>query len=60
MKIGENRSSNRSVIHTEEDRHGTVPAKDHRFTELTIGDPCARIHAGTVIHAPWLLDNDSE
>jgi hypothetical protein len=51
MKIGENCSSNRSVRHIEEDRHGTVPAKDRRFTELAAGDPCARIHDDTVIHA---------
>jgi hypothetical protein len=41
-KIGENRSSNRSVRHTEGDRHGTVRAKDRRFTELTADDPTPR------------------
>jgi hypothetical protein len=51
MKIGENCSSNRSVRHTEEDRHGTVSAKDRRFTELSASDPCARIHVGAVIRA---------
>jgi hypothetical protein len=60
VKIGENRSSNRSVKHTEGDRHGTVPAKDRRFTELAAGDPCVRIHAGAVIRAPWHPDNDSK
>jgi hypothetical protein len=42
MKIGENCSSNRSIRHTKGDRHGTVPAKDHRFTELTADDPAPR------------------
>jgi hypothetical protein len=42
MKIGKWGSSNRSVRWTEQDRHGTVPAKDHRFTEPAAGEPALR------------------
>jgi hypothetical protein len=58
MKIGENCSSNRSVRHTEGDRHGTVTKKDPRCSAPRRRQPRARIRVGAVIRAPGRLDNN--
>jgi hypothetical protein len=56
-KIWEQGVVGRSIRMTDEDRDGTISAKDHRCSERASGELCATILVDVAIRALWRADN---